>query len=29
MVNGDNIMHVNEIRGTVIKKLIVDLAIQV
>ena len=29
VVNGDNMMHVNEIRGTVIKKLIVDLAIQV
>jgi len=29
MVNGDNLMRVNEIRGTVIKKLIVDLAIQV
>lgn len=29
MVNGDNMMQVNEIRGTVIKKLIVDLAIQV
>lgn len=29
MVNGDNMMRVNEIRETVIKKLIVDLAIQV
>ena len=28
-VNGDNMMRVNEIRGTVIKKLIVNLAIQV
>lgn len=28
-VNGDNMMGVNEIRRTVIKKLIVDLAVQV